>query len=168
MAPEIYWIPEVVTGRLGLMARPRAGDWLRDEVSAWREAGVNVVISLLETSEIVELDLRDEERLCRESDIEFVSFPIADRGVPTSVAQTAQLVDHVVSRLHAQRAVAIHCRAGIGRSTLIAACVLYQLGFPMEEVFARLTLARRVSVPDTPTQTQWLSTFARQKAMIVT
>ena len=38
----------------------------------------------------------------------------------------------------------------------------------MDEVFARLTLARRVSVPDTPTQTQWLSTFARQKAMIVT
>jgi hypothetical protein len=38
----------------------------------------------------------------------------------------------------------------------------------MEEVFARLTLARRVSIRDTPTQTQWLSTFARQKAMIAT
>jgi len=60
VAPEIYWIPEVVTGRLDLMARPRAGDWLRDEISAWREASVSVVISLLETSEIVELDLRDE------------------------------------------------------------------------------------------------------------
>jgi protein-tyrosine phosphatase len=89
-------------------------------------------------------------------------------GVPTSVAQTAQLVDHVVSRLHAQRGVAIHCRAGIGRSSLIAACVLCQLGFPIDEVFARLTVARRVTVPDTPTQAQWLSISARQEAMIAT
>jgi hypothetical protein len=32
------------------MARPRAGDWLDAEIAQWKEAGVEVVVSLLECS----------------------------------------------------------------------------------------------------------------------
>lgn len=164
MAPEIYWIPEVTTGRLGIMARPRSGDWLRDEVSGWCQAGLNAVVCLLEASEVSELELHDEPALCQASKIEFISFPISDRGVPSSVRQTAQLVDRVVSLLRAGSSVAIHCRAGIGRSSLVAACVLLKLGFPSKEVFTLLSRARGVPVPDTPAQVQWLSVFSREVA----
>lgn len=34
MRAEIYWIQEVPCGRLGIVGRPRAGDWLVDEVTA--------------------------------------------------------------------------------------------------------------------------------------
>ena len=36
-----------MAGRLAIMARPRAGDWLEDEISGWRAQGVEIVVSLL-------------------------------------------------------------------------------------------------------------------------
>src|SRR6266850_6266251 len=99
MTPEIYWIPKVTTGRLGIMARPRSGEWLQDEVSGWCSVGLKAVVSLLQASEIRELELHDEPVLCASSKIEFISFPISDRGVPSSVHQTAELVDRVVGFL---------------------------------------------------------------------
>jgi hypothetical protein len=33
MLPEIYWVKELAPKRLGLMARPRSGDWLEDEIA---------------------------------------------------------------------------------------------------------------------------------------
>ena len=161
MAPEIFWIREVTTGRLAIMARPRSGDWLRDEVSGWSRAGLNAVVCLLEAAELRELELQDESALCQTSNIEFIAFPIRDRGVPSSVRQTAQLVERVVALLHTGSSVAIHCRAGIGRSSLIAGCVMLKLGFSPNEVFPLLSRARGVPVPDTPGQVQWLSTFSR-------
>ena len=162
MTPEIYWVPEVATGRLGIMARPRAGEWLRDEVAGWCQAGVKAVVCLLEASEIRELALEDEPVLCHGSEIGFISFPISDRGIPKSVPQTAQLVERVVSLLKAGAPVVIHCRAGIGRSSLIAACVMLRLGFARNEVFPMLSRARGLRVPDTSAQEQWLSVFDRE------
>lgn len=162
MAPEIYWVAEVTTGRLGIMARPRSGEWLRDEVAGWCQVGVNVVVSLLEPSEVSELELHDEPVLCEGSRIQFMSFPITDRGVPKSVRQTAQLVESVVSLLKSGASVVIHCRAGIGRSSLIAACVMLKLGFSRNEVFPILRRARGLPVPDSSTQEQFLSVFSRE------
>lgn len=162
MAPEIYWIREVTTGRLGIMARPRSGDWLRDEVSGWCACGLNAVVSLLEPSEVVELELHEELTLCEAANIEFISFPIPDRGVPSSVTQTAQLIARIVGLLRCGWAVAIHCRAGIGRSSVIAACAMLQLGFSPKEVFPIISRARGVPVPDSAVQAQWLSVFDRE------
>src|SRR5438874_882122 len=39
MRAEIYPIAGVPFGRLAIMPRPRAGDWLPDEVASWRGAG---------------------------------------------------------------------------------------------------------------------------------
>ncbi len=61
MRAELYWICNVGDGRLGVMPRPRGGDWLIDEVASLRELGVDVVISLLEAHEIEELEIREEE-----------------------------------------------------------------------------------------------------------
>jgi hypothetical protein len=34
------------------MARPRAGDWLDDEISGWRAQRIDIIISLLEQEEV--------------------------------------------------------------------------------------------------------------------
>jgi len=66
------------------MPRPRGGDWLEDEIGSLRAVGVDVVVSLLEPAEIIELDLQAEMRICEMRHIEYLSFPIPDRGVPLS------------------------------------------------------------------------------------
>lgn len=82
MGPDIYWIPAAVGGRLAVMPRPRSDEWLAGEVAAWKRAGVDIVVSLLDAGEVRELGLAEEASLCRANEIEFISFPVTDRGVP--------------------------------------------------------------------------------------
>src|SRR5215207_7452876 len=77
---RIHWIE--MPGRFAIMARPRADDWLEVDITEWRTSGVDLVVSLLEREEVSELGLQREAELCRACGIEFVSFPIPDRGVP--------------------------------------------------------------------------------------
>jgi len=133
---------------------------LADEVASLRKAGLDCVVSLLDSGEIFDLDLGDEEELCKKAGMEFVSFPITDRGVPPSVDSILPLVDGIVARLAAGKAVGVHCRVGIGRSGLISACVLLRQGMAYADVFPALSQARGVSVPDTSAQEDWVRGFA--------
>ena len=57
MRAELYWIEGPWPGRLAIVPRPRGGEWLEDEIRSWKQAGVNVVVSLLTNDEITELGL---------------------------------------------------------------------------------------------------------------
>jgi protein-tyrosine phosphatase len=159
MYSRIYWIHTPRAGRLAIMPRPRGGEWLEDEIAGWRDAGIDTVVSLLEREEIVELELDQEAGLCGTKGIEFVSFPIPDRGVPRSLSETSALVELLSERLAAGKAVAVHCRAGIGRSALVAACVLTCAGYDPTEAFTMIAASRRVTVPDTDGQRDWVISF---------
>jgi protein-tyrosine phosphatase len=165
MEPEIHWVralmPEIL---LALMPRPRAGDWLADEIAGWRRAGLDLVVSLLEAGESRELGLDEEAGLCRKAGIAFRSFPIPDRKVPGSMRDTAVLAQDLAAALKSGKAVGVHCRAGIGRTSLIAGCVLLQLGCEPAGIIPLLSQARGLKVPDTDEQLQWLQAFARMRA----
>jgi hypothetical protein len=81
---RIYWISGVEFGRLGIMARPRGGDWLEDEIRSLKMDSVDALVSLLEHEEVLELDIEREQALCEGDDISYLSFPIRDRDVPRS------------------------------------------------------------------------------------
>jgi protein tyrosine/serine phosphatase len=164
LRPSIYWLALPDGQRLAIMPRPRAGDWLADEVAGWKAEGVDIVVSLLEPQEIAELDLRQLPMSCQAAGIEFVSFPIPDRGVPESMREADRLVRHLSGALAGGRSVAVHCRAGIGRSALIAACVLARNGYDVDAAFDTIATARGVGVPDTEAQRGWVAAFLSAKA----
>src|ERR1035437_3880840 len=116
LSPTLHWVTGIGSHRLALMARPQGGEWLGEEVSALREAKVDSLVSLLEPAEVRELALNDEPTLCGKYGIAYRSFPIPDRGTPLSVARFTPLLLEVHSELLENKAVAIHCRAGIGPS----------------------------------------------------
>ena len=159
MSPGACWIDGPTVGRLAIMARPRAGDWLADEVAGWRADGIDVVVSLLEPDEIAELGLDREAGLCRRQGIEFMSFAIPDRGVPASLREATALARLLARRVGDGKAIAVHCRAGIGRSSLIAACVLVCLGAIVSDAFDSIGKARGVQVPDIEGQREWVAVF---------
>lgn len=158
--PSLRWVSGINPHRLALMPRPRGGEWLREEVEAWRGAKVGWVVSLLESHEVRELELRSEPSLCAEYGIGFRSFPIADRGTPTSTRELSVLLDQLRSELLQGKAVAIHCRAGIGRTGLVAGCLLHLLGVPGKDIFHVLSRSRGVAVPDTVEQAEWVERYA--------
>jgi protein-tyrosine phosphatase len=141
------------------MARPRADEWLETEVIEWKNSGVEMVVSLLEQEEVSELGLQREAELCRSNGIDFISFPIRDRGLPESQREASQIARSLATDLREGRSMAIHCRAGIGRSSVVAACALICSGIGAEEALALISASRGLIVPDTDEQRDWVVAF---------
>lgn len=160
MAGKTFWVPGPWRGRLGIGPRPRGGEWLSDETRAWREAGIDVVVSLLEPGEEVDLDLTGEAAASAAMGLAFRAFPIPDRGVPRSCEAVAELAARLVEALHSGQAVVVHCRQGVGRSAMVAAAALIAGGLDAQTTVDRIRVARGLDVPETPSQRQWISEFA--------
>src|SRR5262245_29081044 len=99
MKAQVYWVTGPWPGRLGILPRPRGGDWLADEVRSWRDAGLDVVLSLLTPEEVADFELQQEEARCLAEGLEFRSFPIPDYGVPRSRARVLELVKELEQAL---------------------------------------------------------------------
>jgi len=140
------------------MGRPRSGEWASSEFSGLAALGVTDLVSLLESSEARDLELHNEASLCGAASIAFHAFPIPDRGTPSSVSALSKLACNLYHSVADGHGVAIHCRAGIGRSGLVAAAVLMHGGHSMERALSQISKARGVPVPDTPEQAEWLRT----------
>ncbi len=157
MTTEIFWLHTYKdSAKLGLMARPRGNDWLEDEIINLKKEKVTVLVSLLESTEINELGLSKEESLCKNHGVEYINFPIPDRDIPKSNQMTKSLVSKLMDRLNSGNTIVIHCRMGIGRSSIISALLLFQMGYKFEEAINHISKIRRLKVPDTKEQIDWL------------
>ena len=160
MVAQAYWITGPWRGRLGIVPRPRGADWLDDETRAWREAGIDVVVSLLEPDEEADLDLTGESRSSTASGLVFHAFPIADRSIPSSPEAAAAVSEEIVDALRSGKTVVVHCRQGIGRSAMMVAAVLIAGGLTAETAVNVIRQSRGLDVPETQAQRQWISDFA--------
>lgn len=157
MKPNIYKIKAIGLGSLSVMAKPVAGEWLDGDFRFYMDSGITLIVSLLEDPEANELGLKDEKDIAARNGIKFLSFPIADRGVPESVYRFQAFISSLYEQIEGGAHASVHCRAGIGRSGLVAAAVLLHEGLEPEEAFALISEARRCPVPDTREQRDWLS-----------
>jgi protein-tyrosine phosphatase len=165
MKAHVYWIDGPWPGRLAIVPRPRGGDWLEDEVQAWQQAGLDRVVSLLTPDEVADLDLSKEAAWCQTHDMQFMSFPIPDRGVPASRHAALALVQQLEQALAVGERIAVHCRQGIGRSALLAACVLVAAGEEPDMAFQHISAARGCTVPETVEQQEWVKACVPARAM---
>jgi protein-tyrosine phosphatase len=166
MKPDLYWIPGPWRGRLAIAARPRGGDWLSDEATGWRDGGVDVMVSLLEEDEAAQLNLSEEASTAEAKGIHFLSFPILDRGVPTSMSEAQALIAEISDSLKAGKNVAVHCRQGIGRSGMIAAAILANSGQKPDEAMRAVSAARGLTVPETAEQRAWIERLGAQRPVL--
>jgi len=160
MGTQLFWIDGPWPGKLAMSARPRGGDWLEDDLGGWHDEGVDVVVSLLTPGEVAELDLQSEAKLVEKRKMKFVSFPIPDRQVPASRSALAATLEKVNADLASGKNVLVHCRQGIGRSGMVAACLLVTRGRNSSEAVDQLSALRGVPVPETTEQRNWIDQYA--------
>lgn len=166
MGTKLHWVEGPWPGKLALAARPRGGEWLADEITSWHNAGVDTAFSLLTAEEEKDLDIAGEAAQAKAHGMKFLSFPILDRQVPESEGKFTQALEKLEAELALGRNVVLHCRQGIGRTGLVAACLLLTKGLDPETAVKRLSAARGIPVPETPEQRRWIDHYARTFAGI--
>lgn len=165
MFTEIFWINHELFEEksIGIMPRPRGGEWLEDEIRSMKLKKIDCIISLLEYGETSELGLGKEKEYCELYKIDFINFPIEDVNIPKNEERYVELIDEIVERLIRFQRIVIHCRMGIGRSSVIASGVLIQKGVNANEVFEIISKFRKLEVPDTTEQKDWVIKVFKNK-----
>ena len=90
------------------------------------------------------------------NNIDYINFPIADRDIPKEKRDTDELIGFLAAKTDNGHSIVIHCRMGIGRSTIIAASVLLKYGLKTTEIIEKISFIRGLKVPDTDEQLLWL------------
>nr|WP_263368941.1 hypothetical protein [Edaphobacter bradus] len=124
---------------------------------ALHQAGIDVVVSMLESEEAADLGLQEEENAAVNAGISFINFPVPDRNVPLHVENFVKFLSELESELAAGRRIGIHCRASIGRSSVVAVSLLIRSGVSSEAAWTQVSIARGYPVPDTNEQRSWVN-----------
>jgi protein-tyrosine phosphatase len=142
--------------RLAIVLRPRGGQLLRSELIKFKEAGIRILVSLMEANEAVSFGLAEEPQIAEELGLMFMPFPMRDHSIPRDAVSFRGFVQDLAERLKAGRAVGIHCQGSIGRATVTAACTLIHLGWKPSVALAAIQEARGCQVPDMQEQEDWI------------
>lgn len=156
-----YPVPSPV-GALFVMPCPPRAD-ARAVLSTLKATGVSHIVSMLPVDESEALGLANEPEICADLGLGFLSFPIKDYGLP-ELAPFAAFIQEIAELLTSGAHVAVHCKAGIGRSGMVAASTLVVLGAMPQSARETVSLARGVPIPDTEEQGKVISGIVAQLA----
>jgi protein-tyrosine phosphatase len=146
----LYTVPAGTPGVLSIMpCPPQAG--LATNLEDLNARGVTSLVSLLTPEDASDLGMEQEEAVCTAAGIRFISHPVMDFCLPAQPG-FSQLVRGVTDALKSGENIVAHCRGGIGRSGMLACCVLITLGWEAAAAIAEVTNARHIDVPDTAEQ----------------
>ena len=159
---SIYRIKGPWAGTLSIVSRPRGGDWLEPEISSWKDAKLNAVLSLLTRDEEAEFELLEERKSSEQQGLRFLSLPIPDLGIPSSRKETLSVLSQIENLLVTGKNVGIHCRQSVGRSGMIAASLLVMSGSDPQEAVESVSTDRGLLVPETEEQRRWVIELARE------
>ena len=123
----------ILDEQLGAMARPGLMGDLDDELYALAARGVSLLLSVLERG--------FEVRRLRPYGIVGHHIPCKDMGVP-SIRDGLQGCRVAMNALERGEKVAVHCRAGLGRTGTLLACMLVHMGRTSSEAIEEI---RRIS-----------------------
>lgn len=157
-----------VVGRLVISICPGKKDksWNRDltmDISAIRADNIQVIICLLEWSELEALSIANYPRIAQEAGFIFHHLPIRDGSIP-SVKDLNGLVPIIINHLLAGENVLVHCRGGKGRAGTICACCLSHFGYIGQNAIDEVRLRRPGAVQ---TLKQEQSVIAYSKRLVV-
>ena len=156
-------LPEGVGGRLWLAAMPGRGEPVERTWADLRREDVRVIVCLAEREELCAKSPAYAAALETHAvPCAVESFPVADFGVPDDREAFWALAAGLGRRLTEGERAMIHCGAGVGRTGMLAACVLLALGEPLAA--AERAVAAAGSHPETAAQRALVSWCAARAA----
>lgn len=146
---------------LALSPCPLGGADLRGELERITADGFGHVLSLLEPDEAAELGLADEAAMCQSIGIRFHHLPVRDGSIPGFAVYVA-FMDALADALQDQRGLVVHCRHGIGRTSLVVIGLLLRKGWTYTDAADLASEVRGAMLPATAPQRRLLIAYAAQ------
>lgn len=134
--PNSYWVEP---GRVLAGEYPAGADEdaTLDRLRRLLDAGIDCFIDLTEPGEREPYESFLPGPYSSEP-VVYLRKPIPDHGLPETAAQMQEILDELDAALAEGRRVYLHCRAGIGRTNLVAGCWFAAAGAPGDAALARL------------------------------
>jgi len=134
-----------------------SGAWdrnLRIDIQAVKSWGATAWLNLLTRKEMLNLKVKDLEVAVKESGIRYYRLPIEDGGIPDETFEKSWNTIGAQLREELLRGgkILIHCKGGLGRSGMIAARLLVELGAATSEEAIRQVRASRPGAIETHAQ----------------
>ncbi|RJF72361.1 protein-tyrosine-phosphatase [Deinococcus cavernae] len=169
---RIAWIedgPPRCPGRLGLTIAPgkkgqghelRHDRDLTTDLGYLKEQGVTLLVNLMQQDEMQRWHMDDYHAEAARLGLNVRHHPIPDVKTPTDDAAFHALVQDLRDRLRHGETIVIHCLGGLGRSGMLAACLLVQSGLNAHDAIALVRHCRgpRAVEADQP---RYVETYAR-------
>lgn len=153
-------IPSDTPGKVYLHSMPgRCETWV-EFIRAATATGISEIVSLTSVFEIAKKSPPYEKALQEEFPYTISSFPISDYGIPDDEDEFLVFIASVAKSVRAGRHILVHCGAGIGRTGMVASCLLLALGCGIDE--ARDAVKSAGSGPETSGQRSFVQSMASQ------
>jgi len=126
------------------LKRNLANDFLR-----LRSAQITLVVNCLPDADLVKLGtpISDYLSVAEAFGLHVIRIPMLEGGVPqNSIERVAMQIDAIVGYVRNGANVLIHCKGGVGRASLVAACMLMRLEVCPDPYFA-VNYLRKVRSP---------------------
>jgi ADP-ribosylglycohydrolase len=160
---ESYWVvpDQLLAGRYPGGKTPKEAE---RRVTAFLEAGFDTFIDLTEAGELPPYDIY------LPGSVLYIRKPFPDHGVPRAREHMIEVQAAIDAALKGRRRIYVHCRAGIGRTSLAVACHLIEQGLSPDEALIRLNELWRDNersqtwpdVPETDEQRDYILDWSTQ------
>jgi len=155
---ETYKLTEINDCEISIGPCPKGGDHLERSMGELRDCGTTMIISLLTYPESLQLGLSSEADVSKTHSIEFINFPIMDKGI-CGFDQFVEFIEFVYRKTNEFESILIHCQHGVGRSGMVALGLMIRDGKELEESIMSVSKTRGYDVPQSLAQRKLLSAF---------
>jgi ADP-ribosyl-[dinitrogen reductase] hydrolase len=139
--------------QLGAMS----GNWRRHigtDLELIEERGYDVVVSLIESHEFVELRVESfHDGAVQKVGMEWIWVPIVDRETPTHTNHSG--LNEVLDEVKSGKSVFVHCKGGLGRAGSVAAWLLTHFEWSANDAISKIRDVRKDAIENVR-QESWI------------
>ena len=138
-----------------------SGKWKRDlemDLAVIKSHGYDVVVSLIESHEFVELKVENFHiGAVQKAGMEWIWVPIVDQKTPKQTNHAG--LNEVLAEVKSEKSVFVHCKGGLGRAGSVTAWLLTHLERSAASAIAETRRARRGAIENIK-QESWVTNHA--------
>jgi protein-tyrosine phosphatase len=117
---------------------------LIDSVSTLKQAGTDLLISLMFDEEMIKNTAQTLPDICAEHAITWLQMPIIDDQAPGEEFESRweEHKEQILTLVKNKGTIAVHCKGGSGRTGLVIGLILLAYGWPADKIISEVQKLR--------------------------